>query len=486
MARFHKLWRETGGPGLPPCPDSGRIKARVNAALDASQTERRLYMKQKWRVALAAGLALAAITGTAFAAAANWDMLTTWFQGDTSPGQAYVDSQPRSVSDENYTLTVESSATDGRNVYLTVRITALSEEAKEFIHAEHFDSIDTFSIRALPGSAGSEGSSDDSSSNRPGEAPVAAMPSSVPGDAPLVSMSFSTGPLESTDEDSRRYALEIGSLSESVNALRVRCGYMEKGKAVDVPIAPAASLTVKINASGEGVLFFTPAEALDSLELTVREIRLSPFACTVYGSSSSWDVYPNLRFRMRDGTVLTLAQIVNTTNAFSSSSTDKREFNYRFKEVQDLDEIASVIVFDREYPLDGSKSTPVEHDPALDPFTVTRMERLSEDGGYTVPVQELTEKLGGVYTWDAASQTAACTYRGVTITLKAGDSTALIDEREVELGETPAEQGGILTAGCGVFEEAWGIDCWLQRVNGPSHPEEEYIELIWHDWYIIP
>lgn len=188
-------------------------------------------------------------------------------------------------------------------------------EAKEFIHAEHFDSIDTFSIRALPGSAGSEGSSDDSSSNRPGEAPVAAMPSSVPGDAPPVAMSFSTGPLESTDEDSRRYALEIGSLSESVNALRVRCGYMEKGKAVDVPIAPAASLTVKINASGEGVLFFTPAEAVDSIELTIREITLSPFSCTVYGSSSSWDVYPNLRFRMKDGTVLTQAQTLHLVSS---------------------------------------------------------------------------------------------------------------------------------------------------------------------------
>ena len=101
MARLHELWRETGGPGLPPHLDSRRVKARVNAALDASQTERRRYMKQKWRVALAAGLALAVITGTAFAAAAHWDMLTVWFQGDTTPGQAYVDSQTRSVSDGN-------------------------------------------------------------------------------------------------------------------------------------------------------------------------------------------------------------------------------------------------------------------------------------------------------------------------------------------------------------------------------------------------
>ena len=109
MARLNELWRETGGPGLPPCPDSGRVKARVNAALDAGPAERKITMK-KWRMVLAAAAALAAITGTAFAAAAHWDMLAAWFQGDTAPGQAYVDSQPRSVSDENYTLTVESSA----------------------------------------------------------------------------------------------------------------------------------------------------------------------------------------------------------------------------------------------------------------------------------------------------------------------------------------------------------------------------------------
>lgn len=470
MARFHELWRETGGPGLPPCPDSGRVKARVNAALDASQTERRRYMKQKWRVALAAAAALAAITGTAFAAVANWDILAVWFQGDTTPGQAYVDSQARSVSDENYTLTVESSAADERSIYLTLRITALSDEAKAFIRTKEFDGIDTFYVRAVSDADGSEESSD---------APA----SSVPDELPAMAISYSAGPLECTDEDSRRYALEVATLPVSNKTLQVRCGYMEEGKTVDVPITPAASLTVEVNATGEGVLFFTPAETVDSLELTIREISLSPFNCTVYGSSSSWEVYPNIRFRMKDGTVCTQSQILGSFNGFSSSSTDKREFNYRFQEVQDLDEIASVIVFDREYPLDGSKSVPVDHDPALDPFTVTRMEPLSEGGGYTVPVRELTEKLGGTYTWDAASQTAVCTYRGVTATLKAGETTALIDEREVELSNAPAEQGGVLTSDSGVFQEAWGITCYLQRV--PKEENGQY-DLVWHDWYIIP
>lgn len=483
MARLDELWQETGGPGLPPHLDVKRVKARVNAVLDANHTERKVHMRQKWRIALAAAAALALITGTAFAAATHWDMLTAWFQGDTAPGQAYVDGQARSVSDGNYTLTVEGSAADEQSIYLTLCVTALSDEAREYLLSEQFVSMDTFSVRPLPGSSGS--GMDAPASSGPGEAPAVAMPSSGPGEAPEVAMAFSTRELASSDENSRRFALDVATLPASIDTLRVRCGCMVKGKAVDVSIAPAASLTVTINASGEGVMFLTPAETMDSLSLTIREIVLSPFSCTVYGSYSSGDVYPNLRFRMKDGTVLTQAQTLNPIAASLRRPSGECKYNYRFKQVQDLDSITSVIVFDREYPLDGSRSVPVQHDPALDPFTVTRMEPLSETGGYTVPVRELTEKLGGAYTWDAAGQTAACTYRGVTVTLKAGSTTALVDGQEAELSEAPAEQGGILTAGSGVFRDAWGIECCLQRVNDTSVPEDQF-ELIWLDWYIIP
>ena len=147
MVRLDKLWHSVGGPGRPPHLNIRRVKARVNAALDARPTERKIYMRQKWRAALATVAAVAAITGTAFAATANWDMLTAWFQGDTAPGQEYVDSTVRSVSDKNYTLTVESSAMDELSAYMTVTITALSDEAKEFLHAEEFNSIDTFEIQ---------------------------------------------------------------------------------------------------------------------------------------------------------------------------------------------------------------------------------------------------------------------------------------------------------------------------------------------------
>ena len=144
MARLDDLWRSVDGPGRPPRLDSRRIKARVNAALDAAQAERKIYMKQRLRAALAAAALTLALTGTAFAASVNWDGLAAWFQGDTTPAQEYVDSTGRSVSDEDYTLTVEGCVADEHSAYLTVSITALSDEAKEFLWDDHFIGIDTF------------------------------------------------------------------------------------------------------------------------------------------------------------------------------------------------------------------------------------------------------------------------------------------------------------------------------------------------------
>ena len=115
MARLDKLWRSVDGPGTPPRLDSRRVKARINAALDADQAERKIYMKQKLRTALIAAAAVAALTGTAFAAGTGWHDLSAWFQGDSAPVQAYVDDTVRSVSGKDYTLTVENSMSDERN-----------------------------------------------------------------------------------------------------------------------------------------------------------------------------------------------------------------------------------------------------------------------------------------------------------------------------------------------------------------------------------
>lgn len=462
MARFDKLWQSVGGPGIPPRLDSRRVKARVNAALDADRTERTIYMKQKLRMALAATAAAAALTGSAFAAATGWTGLSAWFRGNPAPVQEYVDSTVRSVSDGNYTLTVEGMVADGSTAYLTVAITALSDEAKEFLWDDYFIGMDTFSGGPVYD-----------------EAEEAKNPSGT--DEPEAYCGPASRELECRAENTRRFAVEMSVLPASATALRIRCGYMETDKRIEVPLTPAPSVTVKIGASGKGVLSMGPTMPAEPETITISEITFSPLTLHIKGRGA-YGTQPNIQIRMADGGVRTLAQMTQVLTGPAGPD----DFHYQFKEIQDMDRIASFIVFDMEYPVDGSKPVPVEHNPALDPFTVTRMGRLEEGRGYTVPVRELTEKLGGSCAWDPATGDVTCVYRDIAIVLHPGKDAALVDGEAVDLLNAPVEQDGVLTADCLVFWNAWGIDGFVRRekIWNKDAPAESATN--WGDWYVIP
>lgn len=450
MARLDKLWRAVDGPGTPPQVDNRRVRERVNAALDAGCTERKIFMKKRLCVVLAAVAALA-IMGTAFAAVVDWDALTAHFKGDVSPGLEYLDRQVRSASDENYTLTVESAAADKDTVYFVISVSAHSDAAKAFLASDDFNSMDTFDAWAA-----------------------------TSGGTKKMLSSMGYHELDAETEDCRRFALDarfFKKLSAS-DTVTVRCGYMEKGIQVEVPVTPAPSVTVKIGASGTGVQnhHYQPAGSPD--QLTIKDITLSPFTCQMR-VNRPLDIEPRIFLRMKDGSIRTQAQFLDNTLG------DLGEYSMQCAEVLDLESIRSVIVFDMEYPLDGSTPTPVEHDPALDPFTVTRMDPLSKGSGYSIPARELTEKLGGTFHQNAAGDEVTCTYRDAAIVLKAGSRTALVNGQSVELREAPAMQDGVLAAPYYVFVDAWGIDACVQRENGERINDHE-IELIWHDWYVIP
>lgn len=456
MDRLNELWNGVDGPGTPPRLNVKRVKARVNTALDANQTERKVYMKQRLRTALIAAAAVAALTGSAFAATIGWNGLANWFRGNTTPVQEYVDSTVRSVSDEDYTLTVEGMVADEGTAYLTVAITALSDKTKEFLWDETFVSIDTFEIW---------------------------VPDQDPGYLQPVNCGFNE--LKTDEENTRRFALEV-DLPYPVDVLYVWCGYMEEGKRVEAPISDAVpSVTVEIGATGPGRRTISSPMDMNDDTLTIDKITLSPFTCHVQAHADS-NVEPNICLRMADGSVLTQAQLMTARSSNMNWLTDQWGYDYRFKEIQSLDDIISVIVFDMEYPLDGSKPTSVEHDATLDPITVTRMNRLGERTGYSVPVRELTEKLGGTCAWDSINGNVTCTYRGVSIVLQTEKTTALVDGEPVDLANAPAEQDGVLTADWLVFNEAWGLNGFVQRED--VHNEKDYadVTIIWGDWYIIP
>lgn len=462
MARFDELWHGVDGPGEPPRLDVRRVRARVNAALDADQSERKMYMRQKLRTVLTAAAAIAALTGSAFAAAAGWTGLSSWFQGDPAPVQEYVDNTVRSVSDENYTLTVEGMVADESTAYLTVTITALSDEAKEFLWDDYFIDMDTFYGGPVYDEAEEAGRLSGS-------------------DAPMTYSGPASRELECRTENTRRFAVEMSGLPASTTAVRIRCGYMEEDKRIEVPMTPAPSKTVKIGASGKGVLSLAMTTLPEPEVITISEITFSSLTLHIKGRGT-FGTQPNLQLRMADGTIRTLAQMTKVL----SGSFGPDEFHYQFKEIQDLDSIASFIVFDMEYPVDGSRPVPAAHNPALDPFTVTRAERLGERGGYALPVRELTEKLGGACAWDPAAGDVTCVYRDVTIVLRAGEDTALVNGEAAGLLNAPAEQNGVLAADWLIFQDAWGIGGFVQREMLWNNDDPANSTINWGDWYIIP
>ena len=64
---------------------------------------------------------------------------------------------------------------------------------------------------------------------------------------------------------------------------------------------------------------------------------------------------------------------------------------YPLRSVLELSQVDAVVFNGMAYPLDGGRPEPVEIDPALYPFQIPLMDRLSEGGGYSVPVRALCE-----------------------------------------------------------------------------------------------
>ncbi len=467
MRRLDRLWNELGGPSLPPCADRRAVKSRVDAVLDADPTERRNHMKRKVTYALAATALAVAVTGSALAVGANLDAIRAFFGGDPAPVADYLDNTARSVRDENYVFSVDSSVSAGDETYLILTVKALNEETREFLFSDQFDDIDTFSIHLI----GEETDTADGSGDAAG------------------ALALSWGDYAATQDSISLQANVSGT--GNAEALEIRLGWMEKGKSIQVPLSRAASLTVEIGGSGTGI---PDNDTLEAGTLTIDRVTLTPLTCEIDVSGlarlDGQTTNPFILFRMADGSVRTQSQMMT----FSSSlcvdfENDRYELSYQFKNVQDLDQIAAIIAFDVEYPLDGSQPSAVAHDAALDPITVTRMDKLEEEGGFTLPVRELMDKLGGACVWDAETGAVTCTYRGVSIVLRAGETTALVDGEAVELSGAPGVVDGKLCADDAItLLDAWGLDGFVQHTTEFYEDADgnTVCDLTWLDWYIIP
>ena len=469
--RMRELWDGAVPMGVP-CPqaDPAAVKRRVNAALNAVPSERRAYMRHKIRFAAAAAAIAALLAGSALAVASRWNVLDFYFEGDNTPVEDYVSHETYSIRDDNYTLSVISSVADTSSAYLLVTIEAKNDAAAAALMADDFENMDTFSVRALENEA-----------VKPEPTPT--------GNGPAVEMpvagGFSYGEKEALrTETSRTYSMRVDELNAAVYAVQLRLGLMEEGSYVEIPVEPVEPVTVEVNAEGTGSGTFDHIEG--GAPVTLETVSLSPLSIQMEYSfaDADGDAFPLLFFRMTDGSLCGWGQIVGDNLLGPTSWNDRGtihcDYAHPLRSVLELSQVDAVVFNGMAYPLDGGRPEPVEIDPALNPFQIPLMDRLSEGGGYSVPVRALCEGLGVDCVWSNEAQTAAMTYRGVTIILTPGSTTALVDGQPVEMLEAPAAQDGKLAACCAVFEDAWQVSMSAAYDNWPSDNAQRVA------WLVIP
>ena len=469
--RMQELWDGAVPMGVP-CPqaDPAAVKRRVNAALNAVPSERRAYMRHKIRFAAAAAAIAALLAGSALAVASRWNVLDFYFEGDNTPVEDYVSHETYSIRDDNYTLSVISSVADTSSAYLLVTIEAKNDAAAAALMADDFENMDTFSVRALENEA-----------VKPEPTPT--------GNGPAVEMpvagGFSYGEKEALrTETSRTYSMRVDELNAAVYAVQLRLGLMEEGAYVEIPVEPVEPVTVEVNAEGTGSGTFDHIEG--GAPVTLETVSLSPLSIQMEYSfaDADGDAFPLLFFRMTDGSLCGWGQIVGDNLLGPTSWNDRGtihcDYAHPLRSVLELSQVDAVVFNGMAYPLDGGRPEPVEIDPALNPFQIPLMDRLSEGGGYSVPVRALCEGLGVDCVWSNEAQTAAMTYRGVTIILTPGSTTALVDGQPVEMLEAPAAQDGKLAACYAVFEDAWQVSMSAAYDNWPSDNAQRVA------WLVIP
>ena len=440
-APMRELWDDVTPLGGPcPAPRPGEVARLVNEALDADPSERRRHMRQKMRTAALLAAALLVLTGSVFAAARNWTVLDAFFGGSSEEGEALMNDQTYSVSDDNYTLTVTSSLADEAAAYLTVTVTAKTPEAAEALMSDDFENMDTWEV----------------------EVPHTEE-NTVAG---VILASLSTGEEEALrTETSRTWHMELrlGSTPETVS---IRLGAMEKDLWLEVPLTLAESVTVAVNAPGTG------AGAYDNAAggpVTLRTVTLSPLGLTLdYTYSEEARAVP--AFLGTDGTLYTWSQLVSDLAKGGSSRPEGEvtavSAKYAFRSVQDLSALEAVVFEGTAYPLDGGAPYAVDVSGLPVPFHLPLVDRIAEGYGFAVPVRALSEGLGGTCTWDNDSRRAAVTFRGVTIVLTEGETTALVDGEAVEMYYAPVIRNGRMSADPGVFCDSWLLELYAVTVDG--------------------
>ncbi len=436
MKRDYNWWMDL--TRLPPEGEARILKALAEHQREAPPRRPR----QKWKTAVAAAAAAALMTGAAFAAAYQAGVLDLFFHGDTGSLEPYVQMTIPSTENEDYRLTVDSSLYDGQNLYLVMTVEALNEQAVSDLG---------FQQLASPYSLCWDFTALSSDSSDPAH-------------------SMGVQELPARTDTSRTWQIDLnfdGFIGRKDSPVLLWLNFIGEEHAVSIPLdamlepihlTPNEPVTIDTITGQQAILKeFTLSATSYSLELQVEGLP-------EHARPQTYSV--PLFLRMKDGTVLTRAQLLSPSGG------------QQFRTVLDLSQVASVIYGYTEFPTDGSAPFPAHLDPHLYPF---KTEILPEPfhgtaRSYIADAASLCRGLGADFSWDPVSRSLTAVYRGTTLELTAGSVTALINGvpsvmetvqydpsgQAVSVPLPACENGNTLSAIDQIFLDAWDLDACVE------------------------
>lgn len=462
--RLQTLWDEVA-PDSGPCPqpDAKRVRRRVDAALDGKP--RKVHAYRALRLAVAAAAAVLLLTGTALAGVElippEFNVLShNFLRGENAANAiAMMTITPVSVEDDNYTLTVTSSLADGNELYFTLLIEAKNDEARERLESTDFG--DLLSLRIFGSS--SHGIS--------GEA--------APADGV--------------------WHLDVSATWKAGKSASVRLNTMEEGKWLTFPVKPVRSITVEVNAGGQGR---GDSDHAGGGPVTLKTVEVSPLSFKLDFTTPYADQgVPVVAFLWKDGAIQTAGQLDavhpsghgGPDSLFGSSETFRGQYSYQFPSVQDLSLLEAVIFEGMAYPLDGGEPYEVDVSAIPRPFVIPAGELL--DGlNPSVPLFALCEGLGADLAWDAETGVATAAFRGVPITFTAGSKAVQCEAipqgwNAHSMDAAAAYQDGELwldASGYGLFNLAWGVELEAAMDGLENRQVREDGSVVPTSWVVIP
>ena len=461
--RLNSLKSEIGASASDFKDDTKSITNRVNSALDADPEERKIHMRQRFiKVALIAATIVVLGTSTVFAYVnIGSDFLRTFFTGDTSYLDEFVQTPGEYVADEGYVLTLEQTLVTAHQALVIFSVEALTDETIAELNATDENGFSTFmGMDTIDfGPADSQ--------------------SHIHNGGPVIFGGWMNRELVERRTDTKRYfAITVADMSnEEAKDFFIRLNKMANPQKIIIPMGTNIETHAFVLACGTGedaILQFTPLGII--MERTVST-----------SGDISYNTISGLYFRMHDGEINTFNQLLRhygiSLVEFTEDESEylRYEMSAFFREIMSISEFESIILDNVEYDIsDTSITTPFTPDPTILPFEMQPYYREH----LWVLLEELCENIGADLHWDSETNSAVIEYRNSTFELEA-DSTVFEKNGEtIDFYDDDAlfvsEDGRLIVSGRLLDLMGIGIVAISTCDNGEFLPVSDWT------WIIIP